>query len=305
MPQSSLTASLPQSLFLDANAQNKHSANAGDGPKHIAWLTIMRMLADLPTGSLKSIVETHSGGGIYAVAPDSFCLNLPPASILARHQAAAQLSPRPDGTSLYSASGDQALLNMPADCNYFAYDINTTTAQRLAAVAAYRNRTHNFTSINHSCLDQTARETSLATLLHTIAKPALIMSDPFDLADLATIARVIAPICDARTIMFGVAKHGDPLAAAQWQAAIAIFSNQHRIQWLWQGTATPAAVPTDTPVAGASAASVGAYLFYLLIAVPTEQEQASLYAMLLDEHKLLAEARTHSHSYTSTGPHCL
>ena len=120
----------------DGNIQNGNAANAGDGPKHMMLLHMMRLMRK----RLQTIVETHAGGGVYCVPSDSFCLNVPGESILTQHQRRANLPPASEGQVYYSASGDQILSNMPPECTYIAFDNNPRTRERLQAVARYRGR---------------------------------------------------------------------------------------------------------------------------------------------------------------------
>ena len=263
----------------DGNQQNANAANAGDGPKHVAWLTFISMLGD----RLKTLVETHSGGGIYEVPRDRFCVKLPAESILGKHQRDWKLPVAGVGNVYYSASGDQALCHLPPGSRYVAFDKCGKTAERLRAVAEWRGR--------GDCLDSRggyagngSRETSLACVLSAAQCPLLIMVDPFAANDLERAAGEVCQIADARSILFG-ASHGED---SRWHRIIDDFCERDRIVWKWRGDASPR--------------ERSGYLFLLLISGPQEREIDQLCGRLQREHDLLWKCRGPDYGYTSDGP---
>ena len=278
-------------LLQDGNAQNRHAANAGDGPKHIGWLTFIEILGD----GLGTLVETHSGGGVYRVAENQFCVGLPATSILGRHQATAGLPPPDKGGAYYSASGDQALLRMPVRCTYLAYDKERTTANRLQAVARWRGRQASLDSRSASYMGDGDPSTTVGAHIKNKldvdrSGVVLAMIDPFKVSDLERACRLVAPVGDLRTIAFGVAglHRGTADSKAGWDRAVDRFAGRHRVAWTWTGLPTPGADPQ--------------HLFFLLLVTPEPAEAKALQERLSEEHALLTDCRAGAYGYTSEGP---
>jgi hypothetical protein len=169
---------LPGRMLDDDNIQNRNAANAGDALKHAALLACLETAGS----PLRTIVETHAGGGIYRVPADSFCIGLPEESILGRHQRRAALPPADPDCAFYSASGDQILTHLRDGGRYIAFDNNPLTSQRLRLVAAYRGRAEalqtqdDFRGGNGPSLADVLRECDPSS--------SLVMVDPLDAADM-------------------------------------------------------------------------------------------------------------------------
>ncbi len=236
-----------------------------------------------------AVLETHSGGGVYRVASDRFCLDLPEKSILGRRQRAAGLAVPEGATAFYSASGDQALSHIPAACKYVAFDTNAVTGRRLAAVANWRERTKNLDSRPYSYAGNGDPATGLPALIQALPKPLLVMADPFELGDLERASRGLEGLAGARCIFFGVTRHRSTAdSESGWRGISEKFRGQSRITWKWTGNA--------------GRHDNSRNLFFLLMTTAVKEEGAELFQKLANEHKLLSKARGSTHAYASDGP---
>jgi hypothetical protein len=280
-------------LLNDGNQQNPNAANAGDGPKHIAWLTFIEIMGP----HLKTVVETHSGGGIYRVPPNSFCVGLGSSSILGRSQFAAEIPATDQREVYFSASGDQALRHMPDGCRYIAFDKCVGAANRLKEVAHGRERSRDLDSRAVSYAGNGDPATSLRRLLQNVDSPVLAMVDPWTLPDLRNASDDIRSARHVRSILFGVTSvhfgHGRELSEQGWGEIARAFSEARLncITWKWKGKA----VPTEE----------SRHLFFLLLSTPNLQESDVLLEGLIAEHKILVNLRAGEYGYASDGPQAI
>ena len=242
--------------------------------------------------SLQTIVETHSGGGIYRVPADNFCLNVPARSILAQHQTAAALpsaaaAPAGPGLAYYSASGDQILTKMPKGCTYVAFDANPRTRQRLQRVAEYRGRADSLKQ--HVDFRGGNGGPSAADVVKGCdPKRTLVMVDPFKAADLDAAMNLIPP--EFRSLWF-LAKVYDghrrdrqaqrAQAEEVWERLRGVYGHDMAV-WSWEADTAPG-LPSD-------------YEFALLAAMP-QGGAMDLYVDLLPEHHLLSEQLDRAYDY--------
>jgi len=271
-------------LLNDGNPQNGNAANAGDGPKHIAWLTTI----DVMGANLKLLLETHSGGGVYVVPEASFCVDLPEDSILGRHQRHAALPPRTSGGRWYSASGDQALLRMPTGCAYVAYDNRPTTSERLEHVACLRSRARDLDARPLPFRAYRPSDSARAVIGQHEPASTLVMIDPLRVKDIdvSPTTRQGMKHQTYPTLLFGARGHegrGTREFDEAWSAASWLLGSTHPIEWVWRGQRTPREPHKNS--------------FHLLIALPDREAAHMVLERLMAEHRILLGARSRSHGY--------
>lgn len=267
-------------LLADDNRQNKNAANAGDGPKHAAWIACMQRLGN----RLALVVETHAGGGIYQVPADSFCVGLPDASILGRHQRAAGFPTAPVGTTYYSASGDQALVLLPAAARYVAFDKEQRTTKRLALLAKARRRDAALEARPTSFKGNGDHRTAVSAVL-TVCRPdaTLLMVDPFGSGEFAPAKEAASR--RVSSVVFGARMPNDPKFECEWMDLVRSFqSSLSAFEWTWAGSRQPG--------------QKDSLRFYLLVGLAERADAEAVLATVRDEHAVFERERRQSHAYT-------
>ncbi len=189
------------------------------------------------------------------------------------------------GRVFYSASGDQALLQLGEKARYIAFDKAESTAQRLMEVAKARGRNAQLESRPMSFKGNGDPETSVTAVLRRADPEAtLLMVDPFGSGE-------FGPGCDAAdrripTVIFGAKRPSDPVFDTEWKALQTAFAAKEMpmIRWTWKGSEGPG--------------EQRRYHFHLLVALRAPDDATGVLTVLQKEHEVFEATRGQSHRYS-------
>lgn len=229
-----MAASSPQPTALPnlpPITQDKHAANAGDGPKHVTLIAAARVIQP------QRVVETHAGGGVYLVSPTSFAVVLAGTSkslLSAAQSALASKVSAPIGSTATLYGGSAAIVLTCSTANYVGIESEEPAYDRLCVVMKH------LADANRSQAIKGSYERWLRKIW-TNGPNDLLVTDPFGVKDVhqvwqrtnakhflgwwpRTVKRPVAQVA------FGQCLHA-------WDHEVAQIPAAERISWRWQSGA--------------------------------------------------------------------